>query len=97
MARFCLGKAYDGSKTYLVEKKYSLRDFFLVLDLHRNNNWGSCRRISGQKVETLVFNRPFYRYGGHIELIRLKEYYRMPRGHEHISFVFLSAFRDIFS
>ena len=39
----------------------------------------------------------FYRYGGHIELIRFKEYYRMPRGHEHISFVFLSAFRDIFS
>ena len=36
-------------------------------------------------------------YGGHIELIRFKEYYRMPRGHEHISFVFLSAFRDIFS
>ena len=42
-------------------------------------------------------NRPFYRYGGHIELIRFKEYYRMPRGHEHISFVFSSAFRDIFS
>ena len=42
-------------------------------------------------------NRPFYRYGGHIELIRCKEYYRMPRGHEHISFVFSSAFRDIFS
>jgi len=42
-------------------------------------------------------NRPFYRYGGHIELIRFKEYYRMPRGHDHISFVFLSAFRDIFS
>ena len=39
----------------------------------------------------------FYRYGGHIELIRFKEYYRMPRGHEHISFVFSSAFRDIFS
>ena len=24
-------------------------------------------------------NRPFYQYGGHIELIRFKEYYRMPR------------------
>ena len=36
----------------------------------------------------LVDNRPFYRYGGHIELIRFKEHYRMPRGHEHISFVF---------
>ena len=40
-------------------------------------------------------NRPFYRYGGHIELIRFKEYYRMPRGHEQISFVFSSAFRDL--
>ena len=44
-----------------------------------------------------MFNRPFYQYGGHIELIQFKEYYRMPRGHEHISFVFSSAFRDIFS
>ena len=26
-------------------------------------------------------NRPFYRYGGHIEFIRVKEYYGMPRGH----------------
>ena len=43
------------------------------------------------------FNRPFYRYGGHIELIRFKEYYRMPRGSEHNSSVFSSAFRDIFS
>ena len=25
-------------------------------------------------------NRPFYRYGGHIELIRFKEYYGMPGG-----------------
>ena len=43
------------------------------------------------------WNRPFYRYGGHIELIRFKEYYRMPGGHEHISFVFSNAFRDMFS
>ena len=42
-------------------------------------------------------NRPFYQYGGHIELIRFKEYYRMPRGYEHFSFVFSSAFPDIFS
>ena len=42
-------------------------------------------------------NRPFYRYRGHIELIQFKEYYRMPRGHEHISFVFSSAFREFFS
>ena len=44
----------------------------------------------------IVCNRPFYRYGGHIELIRIKEYYRTPRGHEHSSFVFSSPFRDIF-
>ena len=41
-------------------------------------------------------NRPFYPYGGHIELIRFKEYYEMPRGHEHFSFVFLSAFGTFF-
>ena len=28
-------------------------------------------------------NGPFYRYGGHIEFIGFKEYYRMPRGYEH--------------
>ena len=28
-------------------------------------------------------NGPFYRYSGHIELIGSKEYYWMPRGHEH--------------
>ena len=28
-------------------------------------------------------NWPFYQYGGHIEFIRFKEYYGMPRGHEH--------------
>ena len=25
-----------------------------------------------------IMSRPFYQYGGHIELIRFKEYYRMP-------------------
>ena len=30
-----------------------------------------------------IDNRPFYRYGGRIELIGFKEYYGMPRGHEH--------------
>ena len=29
----------------------------------------------------ILFNRPFYWYGGHIEFIRFKEYYGMPRGH----------------
>ena len=48
-------------------------------------------------IVSRVGNRPFYRYGGRIELIQFKEYYRMPRGHEHISFVFSGDFRDIFS
>ena len=26
---------------------------------------------------------PFYRYGGHIESVKFKEYHGMPRGHEH--------------
>ena len=36
---------------------------------------------SGTQV---LHNRHFYRYGGHIELIRFKEYYRMGRGHERL-------------
>ena len=36
------------------------------------------------------------RDGGHIELIRFKEYYGIPRGHEHFSFVFLSALGTFF-
>ena len=32
---------------------------------------------------TNLRNRPFYRYGDHIELLRFKEYCGMPRGHEH--------------
>ena len=54
-------------------------------------------RITHDDNFTVNDNRPFYRYGGHIELIRFKEYYRMPRGHEHILFVFSSALQDIFS
>ena len=56
-----------------------------------------CTSIDCTSQVTPVLNRPFYWYGGHIELIRFKEYYRMPMGHEHISFVFSSALRDIFS
>ena len=29
----------------------------------------------------MAINRPIYQYGGHIEFIRFKEYYGMPRGH----------------
>ena len=30
-----------------------------------------------------IENRPLYRYSGHIEFNRFKEYYGIPRGHEH--------------
>ena len=33
-----------------------------------------------------IFNDIFYRYGGHIELIRFNEYYGMPREHQHDPF-----------
>ena len=50
-------------------------------------NLPSLKVIRPQRVRILhnkvnfkdVCNRPFYRYGGHIELIRFKEHYRMPR------------------
>ena len=35
----------------------------------------------------------YKRCGGHIKLMRFK-YYRMPRGHEHISFVFSKSLRN---
>ena len=38
------------------------------------------------------YNRPFYRYSGHIEFIRLKEYYGMPSGHEHDPIYSLSIY-----
>ena len=46
------------------------------------------------------YNRPFYRYGGHIEFIRFKEYYGMLRGQEHVWYtrsVFTRAFPSNFS
>ena len=36
--------------------------------------------FAGHKVTFRIDNRPFYRYGSHIELIKFKEYYGMPRG-----------------
>ena len=33
--------------------------------------------------ELTGISRPFYRYGSHIELLRFKEYYVLPMGHEH--------------
>ena len=45
---------------------------------------------------TFSHNRPFYRYGGHIELIRFKEYYGMPRGRMSMIRYTRSAFTRVF-
>ena len=37
-------------------------------------------QVRSPPFSMIFHNRPFYRYGGHIKLIRFKEYYRMPRG-----------------
>ena len=35
----------------------------------------------GSSQHQAISNGPFYRYSGHIEFIRFKEYYGMPKGH----------------
>ena len=47
--------------------------------------WLNCNRA-------VLTNRPFYRYGGHIEFIRFKEYFGMPRGHGHDPIYSLSIY-----
>ena len=37
-------------------------------------------KIALLTIQTHPPNRPFYRYGGHIELIRFKEYYKDAQG-----------------
>ena len=39
-------------------------------------------RVNKKDRASLISNRPFYRYGGHIELLGFKEYYGMPGGAE---------------
>ena len=34
-----------------------------------------------KQKEKKLYNRPFHRYGGHIEFIKFKEYHGMPKGH----------------
>ena len=41
---------------------------------------------------TFSHNRPFYRHDGHVELIRFKEYYGMPKGHKHDPIYSLSIY-----
>ena len=81
---------------FLMEKKSVMSQMFTFAKVWQWLSY-SDEQSSLAKNQPVSANRPLYRYGGHIELIRFKEYYRMPRGHEHISVVFSSAFRDIFS
>ena len=37
-------------------------------------------------VDDCLILTPFYRYGGNIEYVGVKEYYGMPRRHKHILF-----------
>ena len=51
-----------------------------------------------EKDSNLQYMEPIDLFtSSHIELIQFKEYYGIPRGNEHISFVFSSSFRDMFS
>ena len=60
--------------------------------------WGDKQRaLWYNMVFSGVVNSTFYRYASHIKLIRFREYYGMPRGHEHMLFVFTSTFQGIFS
>ena len=71
--------------------------FFVVRDWRNGAAW---LKLQSTPSKISKCNRTFYRFGGHIELVRIKEHYGMHRGHEHIP-VYLSAlthaFRDIFS
>ena len=49
-----------------------------------------------QQCEMNKFNRPFYRYGVHIEFIRFKEYYGMLKGHEYDPIYSLSIYTRAF-
>ena len=80
-----------GNADQTLKEEFECRQLFWERSSHRDSVTLTIM------VSALPCNRPFYRYGGHIELIRFKDYYRMPRGHEHISFVFSSAFQDIFA
>ena len=53
--------------------------------------------VLGSKLQFFYdSNGPFSRYGSHIELIRFKEYYGMPRGHGHDPLYSLSIRNMVF-
>ena len=76
----------------------SMTEVHLCVPFSKNNNLGKKYGITESSATNIA-----WRGWGRNALIDLftdtaaKEYYRIPRGHEHISFVFSSAFRDFFS
>ena len=55
------------------------KQIILISNSPKNNNRNTKLTHGGLEHNS---SRPFYQYGNHIELIRFKEYYGMPRGHE---------------
>ena len=64
-----------------------------------NRSFDICITLQISQKPTL--NRPFYRYGGHVELIGFKEYYGIPQGlwawSDILASVFPRSFRAKFS
>ena len=72
----CLPTKWNGLMKRFVEDVYARQQLLFTFSELRYSPF----RIQIQKLCQNSMNRPFYRYGGCIELIRRKEYYRMPRG-----------------
>ena len=73
-------------------KQFKTGIFGLGLNICRNqkrntnfrlehSDWDKQRPTFKPTSQLFPPNRPFYRHGSHIEFIRFKEYYGMPRGH----------------
>ena len=66
-----------------ISRQTDLRKHLAPVDQTLDNRLFNIHRlITIQQISVRETNRPFYRYGGHIELIRFKEYYGMSRGHD---------------
>ena len=59
------------------------KQIILISNSPKNNNRNTKLTHGGLEHNS---SRPFYQYGNHIELIRFKEYYGMPRGMSRIPY-----------
>ena len=73
---------YKGSIGQLLFSEYSLLKKKTILALFNQTQSGFLTFDFSLGAPRSLIDE-FYRYGGHIELIGFKEYYGMPRGHEH--------------